>query len=86
MQRFIKGLLKLLIIIVTVLCLSWFGLKYYFNHVNRISDQVRSHVFSDVQAHQSKFLTYNDIPEMFRNAIIKTEDQRFFTNRGIDFR
>jgi len=69
-----------------VLCLGWFGVKYYFTNVNIIADQVRSYVFSDVQTHQSKFLTYNEIPDMFRNAIIKTEDQRFFTNRGIDLK
>jgi len=69
-----------------VLCISWFGLKYYFNHFNIIADQVRGDVFTQVQAHHSQLLTYNDIPEMYRNAIIATEDRSFFTNIGIDFR
>ena len=43
-------------------------------------------MFTQVQAHHSQFLTYNDIPEMYRNAIIATEDRSFFTNIGIDFR
>lgn len=86
MQRFIKGLFKFLFLIFSVLCIVWFGLKYYFTHVNIIADQVRGDVFTQVQAHHSQLLTYNDIPETYRNAIIATEDRSSFTNRGIDFR
>jgi len=83
MKRFIKGMLKFMIFIFIVLSVSWFGLKYYFSHVNIIADKVRSEVSTQVQAHHSQLLTYNDIPEMYRNAIIATEDRSFFTNRGI---
>ncbi|MDR3584413.1 MAG: transglycosylase domain-containing protein [Desulfosporosinus sp.] len=86
MQRFIKGVFKFLILIFVVLCISWFGLKYYFTHVNIIADRVRGDVFTQVQANHSQLLKYNDIPEMYRNAIIATEDRSFFTNIGIDFR
>ena len=68
-----------------ILCIGWFGAKYYFTHVNRIADRVSSDVITDVHAHHSQFLTYNDIPEIYRNAIISTEDRSFFTNIGIDF-
>lgn len=84
MQRFIKGMLKFIIFIVIVLCISWFGLKYYFSHVNIIADQVRGDVITQVQSNHSQLLTYNDIPEIYRNAIIATEDRSFFTNKGID--
>ncbi|MDR3599828.1 MAG: transglycosylase domain-containing protein [Desulfosporosinus sp.] len=86
MPRFSKGLFKFLMFVVIVLCISWFGLKYYFNYVNIIADQVRGDVFTHIKAQQSQFLTYQEIPEMFRNAIIATEDRSFFTNKGIDFR
>ena len=86
MQRFINGLIKFLILIFVVLCISWYGVKYYFTHVNLIADQVRGDVITQVQANHSQFLTYNDIPETYRNAIIVTEDRSFFTNKGIDFR
>ncbi len=86
MQRFIKGLFKFMIFIVAVLCIGWFGIKYYFTHVNIIADQVRGNVFTQVHANHSQLLSYNDIPEMYRNAIIATEDRSFFTNIGIDFR
>ena len=51
MKRFIKGMLKFLILIFIVLCISWFGLKYYFSHVNIIADKVRRDVLTQVQAH-----------------------------------
>jgi membrane peptidoglycan carboxypeptidase len=43
-------------------------------------------VLTQVQANHSQLLMYNDIPEMFRNAITATEDRSFFTNKGIDVR
>ncbi|MCB2295180.1 transglycosylase domain-containing protein [Clostridium algoriphilum] len=84
MHKFIKGMLKFIIFIFIVLCISWFGLKYYFSHVNIIANKVRADVLTQVQAHHSQLLTYKDIPEMYRNAIISTEDRSFFTNKGID--
>jgi len=86
MKRFIKGMLKFMIFIFIVLCISWFGLKYYFSHVNIIADQVRGDVLTQVQANHSQLLTYNDIPKMYRNAVIATEDRSFFANKGVDIR
>jgi len=86
MKKFKKGMLKLIVFIFIVLCISWFGLKYYFSHVNRIADKVRSDVLTQVKAHNSQLLTYNDIPKMYRNAIISTEDRSFLTNKGVDVR
>ena len=86
MRRFIKGLFKFLLLIFIVLCISWFGLKYYFTHLNIITDQVRGNVYTQVEDHHSEFIEYHDIPEMYRNAIISTEDRSFFTNRGVDLR
>lgn len=84
MGRYLKGLFKFLFFILLVLCISWFGLKYYFTHVNVIADDVSSDVYNQIQARHSQFLEYNDIPETYRNAIISTEDRSFFTNRGVD--
>lgn len=86
MKRFIKGLIKFLLGIAMVLGISWLGLKYYFTHVNRIADQVSSVVLNHVQAHHTRYLTYKDIPEMYRKAVIATEDRSFYTNKGIDIR
>lgn len=86
MRQFIRGLAKFLIFLFIMLGMGWFGLKYYFTHVYRIADRVRSDVIAQVQAHHNRFLTYNEIPEVYRNAVIATEDRSFFTNKGINFR
>lgn len=86
MSQFIKWLVRLLIIIFVVLCIGWFGVKYYFTHVQRIADRVRSDVYTQVQAHHSRLLAYNAIPRMYRIAVIATEDRSFLTNIGINFR
>ena len=86
MKRFIKVMLKFIIFIFIFVCIGWFGLKYYFGHINIIADKVRSDVLTQVKAHHSQLLTYSDIPEMYRNAIISTEDRSFFTNKGLDIK
>lgn len=85
-KRFIKGLFKLLIITFVTFCLGWYGLKYYFTHFDNISSQVRSAVFMQIRAKHSRFLTYKDIPEMYLDAVVATEDRSFFSNKGIDIR
>ena len=86
MHRFIKRILKFMVFIFVVLCISWFGLKYYFGHVNIIANKVRSDVLTQVHAHNSRLLSYSDIPEIYRKAIIATEDRSFLTNKGMDVR
>ncbi|MBU3183039.1 biosynthetic peptidoglycan transglycosylase [Clostridium psychrophilum] len=86
MHRFFKRILKFMVFIFVVLCISWFGLKYYFGHVNIISNKVRSDVITQVRAHNSRLLAYSDIPKTYRKAIIATEDRSFFTNKGMDVR
>lgn len=85
MKRFIKSSCLFLLFMIPVLCVGWFGLKYYFTHVNLVAEQVRSNALAQVKTHNNQLLTYNEIPEAYRNAIIATEDRSFFTNIGIDF-
>lgn len=85
-RRFIKGSLKFIIFISVVYCIGWFGLKYYFTYVSRIADAVRIDVNNYAQVHHSQLIAYNDIPEVYRDAVIATEDRSFFTNKGIDFK
>lgn len=84
-KRFIKGLFVFLIFMITVLCVGWFGLKYYFTYVNLAADKVRSNALIQLTNHDNQLLSYKEIPEAYRNAVIATEDSSFFTNKGIDF-
>jgi membrane peptidoglycan carboxypeptidase len=84
--KLIKWLVKFVIFMLVLLCGLWYGLKYYFAHVHRIADQVRRDVLAQIQAHHSRFLSYDEIPETYRNAVIAAEDRSFFKNIGIDMR
>lgn len=85
-QQIVKGLVKFLILLFMILCLGWFGLWYYFSHVNKIADKVRSDVAAQAQAHNTRLLSYNEIPNMYRNAVIATEERSFLTNKGLDLK
>ncbi|WDL95646.1 transglycosylase domain-containing protein [Alicyclobacillus sp. ALC3] len=80
--RLIKVLLRLCII-AAILAV---GLKVYFSQFDKIALRVRAQVTAQVQSHQSQFLTYSEIPVMYRKAVVATEDRSFFTNFGISFR
>jgi Membrane carboxypeptidase (penicillin-binding protein) len=77
-------LFKFLIFVIVVLCIGWFGLKFYFTNVNKIDDKIRASVNTSIEENNSKYLSYNEIPEMYRNALIATEERNFLTNPGID--
>ncbi|WP_245575928.1 transglycosylase domain-containing protein [Alicyclobacillus contaminans] len=85
MLRFMIRMVKLCVCLCMLGCVAWFGLKFYFAHINPIVPRIRSDVTAQVRAHQSRFLTYQQIPEVYRNAVIATEDRRFFKNVGVDF-
>lgn len=79
-------LIKFIIFAAIILCIGWFGTKYYFTNVYKIDEHVHNNVISYVQTNHSKYLTYSEIPDIYRKAIIATEDRSFFTNIGIDFK
>ncbi|MCL6601224.1 MAG: transglycosylase domain-containing protein [Alicyclobacillus macrosporangiidus] len=85
MRRFVRRLVKLFIFLLVAGCVSWCGLKVYFTRLHPIAPKVRQEVLAQIQAHESRFLTYDQIPEVYRKAVIATEDRSFFTNIGVDF-
>ncbi|AFM43022.1 Transglycosylase [Desulfosporosinus acidiphilus SJ4] len=84
MKRLMRGFVKFLILVVIAMSALWFGMGYYFTHIYKIADLVRNDVATQLQAHHVSFLKYDEIPVMYRNAVIATEDRSFFTNQGID--
>ncbi|WP_051663520.1 biosynthetic peptidoglycan transglycosylase [Alicyclobacillus macrosporangiidus] len=85
MRRVVRRLVKLFIFLLVAGCALWYGLKVYFTRLDPIALKVRQEVLAQIQAHGSRFLTYDQIPEVYRNAVIATEDRSFFTNIGVDF-
>ncbi|WP_303801864.1 biosynthetic peptidoglycan transglycosylase [Alicyclobacillus macrosporangiidus] len=85
MRRVVRRLVKLFIFVLVAGCASWYGLKMYFTRLHPVAPKVRQEVLAQIQAHGSRYLTYDQIPEVYRNAVIATEDRSFFTNIGVDF-
>jgi membrane peptidoglycan carboxypeptidase len=85
-KRIIKVVAKLLIFASFTSIVGWYGLKYYFRDINRISTQVQDDVIIQLQVRHSQFLSYDDIPTIYREAVIATEDRSFSINKGIDLR
>lgn len=70
---------------IVVLCALLFGAMYlYFRHVNHINVRVKQVVMGHVKTRHETYLNYDQIPVMFRDAMIATEDRRFFSDPGID--
>ena len=86
MKRIIGGLAKLFIFALVTSIVGWYGLKYYFRDINRISTEVRNDVIIQVKAQHSRFLSYEDIPAIYREAVIAAEDRSFSSDKGIDLR
>jgi monofunctional glycosyltransferase len=77
---FLKLLLSL-----GVLGLIGFGLlDLYFTKVRPIGHEVKAAVAERMAAHHVHPLTYAEIPAFFREAVISTEDRRFWWDPGID--
>lgn len=73
------------VLAVLLLTIIAFGLMYiYFTFFNHIGERVKSVVMAHVHARHEHYLTYAQIPLVFRNAMIATEDRRFYTDPGID--
>ncbi len=45
---------------------------------------MRDKVIVQLQTRHSLFLSYDDIPTIYREAVIATEDRSFVSNKGID--
>ena len=63
---------------------AWYGIKYYFTHVDPIAAKVRQDVMQRISLRHGHFLTYSQIPATYRKAVVSTEDRTFYSNIGID--
>lgn len=75
---------RMVAILIVLFVLLWGCIYYYFANINNIADKVRQNVSSRVAAEHSHVLNYEQIPSMYVNAVVSTEDRNFFSNIGID--
>lgn len=60
------------------------GLDYYFKQVMDIHEKIDNRVQAKIREYQIHPITYDQIPDVYREAVIATEDRRFWWDPGID--
>ncbi len=79
-KRIFRGLIRLVIVALMVAG----GLVVYFRYLSNFRAQVLDAVQARVANFQIHELSYGEIPVMYRNAVIATEDRRFSWDPGVD--
>jgi membrane peptidoglycan carboxypeptidase len=85
-MRWIRRCLRLCVVLALAGVAAWYGIKVYFTHVHRIAEDVRRDVYRQLAAEDAPFVAYDNIPVIYREAVIATEDRSFFRNIGVDWR
>lgn len=83
-HRFIGLSIRIIGSIIVLLLLMWAGIHYYFSSVDKIAVKIRQNVAARVADEHSSFLNYEQIPKMYVDAVVATEDRTFYSNIGID--
>lgn len=83
-RRLMRWPVRIVGFIIVLFVLLWYSIYYYFTSVNNIAYKVRQNVAARVASEHSHFLNYDQIPKMYVDAVVATEDRSFFSNIGID--
>ncbi|MDI9260865.1 biosynthetic peptidoglycan transglycosylase [Alicyclobacillus sendaiensis] len=75
-----RGLIRALLALVAL----WLAQDAYFHTLNPIAARVRQAAAVRMREKHVHPLTYSEIPAIFREAVIATEDRRFWSDPGID--
>ncbi|MBX6353169.1 MAG: transglycosylase domain-containing protein [Thermoflavifilum sp.] len=81
-----RRLIRLGVALLLLAAGAWYGIKFYYTSVHRIAETVRQDVYRQLAAEGSPFVPYDQIPVVFRQAVIATEDRSFDSNVGVDWR
>ena len=84
MRKWIRRLTRRLILAGISFVIFELGFQYYYTKVFPIASILDEHVHQDVMSHHVVYLPLSDVPTLFTDALIATEDKRFETNPGID--
>ncbi|UOF90862.1 transglycosylase domain-containing protein [Fodinisporobacter ferrooxydans] len=82
-QRFRK-VIRRLVLVLLILLFANIGFSYYFQSVFPIAKILDANVHQDVKKHHGTYVPLSAIPQTLQQAMIATEDRRFFTDPGID--
>lgn len=76
--------LKRLLAFVFLLTLLWILFILIFSTLYPVATKVEQAAKIEVSERQSPYLRINQIPDLFAQAVIQTEDSRFYSHVGID--
>ncbi|RIV26100.1 glycosyl transferase [Alicyclobacillaceae bacterium I2511] len=84
-MKVMKGLFKGLLVTTVLAAIGWVSIWVYFTRVSPIASQVKAVVLQRVAKRHIHFLTYEQLPVGYRQAVVATEDRTFYSNIGVDF-
>lgn len=87
MKKFLKLLLKIIIIIILIGCslLGIFTLSGYSLYKDTIKENTIKEAFDEIRSDDS-YTVLEDLPEDFLDAVISIEDNRFYNHSAIDIK
>lgn len=80
----LRRLTRTVIRFVILLFLVFLGLSYYFRHITNFRATELASYHTVLSTHHIHPLSYGEVPDMYRNAVIATEDRRFWWDPGVD--
>jgi membrane peptidoglycan carboxypeptidase len=85
MKKFKKIILSILLIIIIsfLIVFGYIFSKGYKMYKKAIATESIKDKISQIQEDEN-FITIDDVPSIFVNAIISVEDKRFYSHRGVD--
>ena len=83
MKKIIKKSILVIIITIIVLTTYIFGRGYIF-YKKAVKNKSLSDSINQIKTSE-KFVSWNDMPEDYKNAVIAVEDHRFYEHGAIDF-
>lgn len=81
----IKILIKILIwvIIILILTVGFFGIKGYMMYKRSVEEKSITEIVDEIRS-RDNFISYDELPEIYIDAVISAEDKRFEKHCGID--
>ena len=84
MRRFIRALWRATLGLLVATVVLFFCLDYYFVHDSTVKTRVENALSARVRLYHIHPLTSAQIPTMFYDAMVATEDRRFAWDPGVD--
>lgn len=86
-MKFIKKLIFILILVILVIGVTIgviFGIPGYKMYKDALEKEPTEKKVASIEK-KKNYTEFQDLPEMYVNAVIATEDHRFYEHKGIDF-